>query len=95
MQAYADEKGLPYLDFNLPENDPGINWTTDTVDAGTHLNLLGAQRTTDVLGQYLLTNFDLPDHRGRPGFADWDAAAAEYAAALPELLEKVNAAAGL
>ena len=95
MQAYADEKGLPYLDFNMPENDPGINWATDTVDAGIHLNLLGAQRTTEALGQYLLANFDLPDHRGQSGFADWDDAAAEYAAALPELLGKVNAAAGL
>ena len=95
MQQYAAEKGLPYLDFNLPGGDtpdPGIDWATDTVDGGTHLNLLGAQRTTAVLGQYLFAHCDLPDHRGAAGYEDWDADAAAYTASLPDMLAKMNTA---
>lgn len=92
MQEYADEKGLPYLDFNLPENAPGLDWSTDTPDGGTHLNLLGARRLTAALGQYLKTHYDLPDHRGQAGYETWDEDAAAYAEALPGLLERMNAA---
>ncbi len=92
---YAAGKGLPYLDFNLPGGevpDPGIDWSADTADGGTHLNLLGAQHATAALGQYLLAHYDLPDHRGQPGYEDWDTDAAAYAEALPGLLDKANAA---
>lgn len=89
MQAYADAAGLPYIDYNLPENGSGIDWATDTPDTGTHLNLLGAQHLSAVLEEYLLAQYDLPDHRGQTGYETWDEDAAAYAEALPAMLAKM------
>lgn len=93
IAAYAEKAGLVYKDYNMPANDPGINWHTDTPDGGAHLNVLGARKNSIALGAYLAANFDLPDHRGQPGYEDWDADAAEYAAALPEQIADNEAAA--
>lgn len=65
IAAFAEENGLPYLDFNMAEYNPGIDWTTDTADGGTHLNWLGAQKVTGALGDYLLEHYALEDHRGQ------------------------------
>lgn len=92
MQEYTDGKGLPYLDFNLPENDPGLDWDTDTPDGGIHLNLSGARHLSAALGPYLKAHYALPDHRGEPGYEDWDADADAYEQALPAMLERMNAA---
>ena len=93
IQAYAEGKGLPYIDFNLPENSAGLDWSTDTADGGTHLNVRGAQHATAALGQYLREHYFLPDHRGEPGYEDWDKDAVAYAEALPGLLEKTGSGA--
>lgn len=82
VQAFADAHGLPYIDYNMPENDPGIDWLFDTPDGGSHLNVLGSEKLTAALGAYLVENYDLPDHRGEPGFEAWDADAASYAATM-------------
>lgn len=62
--------------------DPGIDWLFDTPDGGSHLNVLGSEKLTAALGAYLVENYDLPDHRGEPGFEAWDADAASYAATM-------------
>ena len=77
--ALAEREGLDYLDYNRRDlYDIGIDWRTDSSDAGTHLNVLGARKLTDALGAYLCEQYDLPDHRGRPGYEDWDTDAAQY-----------------
>ncbi len=87
IAALADEQGLPYLDYNCREQwDIGIDWMTDTPDGGSHLNVLGAGKLTAALGDYLAQTYSLPDHRGEPGYEDWDADAADYLAARPEIL---------
>lgn len=95
IAAFAEEEGLPYLDFNLANNDPGIDWTTDTSDGGTHLNWLGARKVTAALGDYLLAHYDLPDHRGQPGFETWDGDAGSYRETLTDIEARVREAAGL
>lgn len=84
IQAFAEEKGLTYLDYNMPDLDPGINWLTDTPDGGSHLNVLGAQKVTAALGAYLVGQYDLPDHRGEAGFETWDKDAETYTAMITE-----------
>ena len=44
--------------------------------------MLGSEKLTAALGAYLVENYDLPDHRGEPGFEAWDADAASYAATM-------------
>lgn len=84
IQAFADEYDLPYIDYNMADQDPGIDWQTDTPDSGTHLNVLGAQKVTAALGDYLTEHYDLPDHRGEAGFETWDKDAGTYADTMAE-----------
>lgn len=96
IEALASELGLPYLDYNRrDEREIGIDWMTDTPDGGSHLNVLGARKLTKALGAYLTAQYDLPDHRGEPGYEDWDADAAEYLAARPGILARCQENAAL
>ena len=63
MQDYADKYGLEYIDFNLLQDEIGLDWSNDTGDAGDHINVYGTEKTTRYLMNYLNENYDLPDHR--------------------------------
>ena len=64
-------KGVPYLDFNLLEKELGINWKTDTMDGGDHLNMNGAKKVTEYLGAYLKKNYVLSDYRENQMYQYW------------------------
>ena len=82
----AVELGVPYVDYNLREENPiGIDWRVDTPDGGNHLNVLGAQKLTDALGEYLTAHYALEDHRGQPGYEEWDEDSARYQEAKQEI----------
>mgnify|MGYP001625500801 FL=1 len=78
LQEYADAQGLPYIDLNLKTKEIGIDWKQDSYDKGDHLNVYGAQKVTAYMGKYLKENYDLPDHRGDPKYADWDQMEKKY-----------------
>ena len=71
VQAYADRQGIPYLDLNLCTKKVGLDWSADTADGGTHLNLKGAEKVTDYLGQYIEEHYHPKDHRGDSAYALW------------------------
>ena len=93
IQSFADENGLTYLDYNMVDTDPGINWKTDTPDGGSHLNVLGAQKLTAALGAYLTGHYALEDHRGQSGFESWDQDAAAYTQSMTDALAQNQQAA--
>lgn len=70
--TWADEYGVPFLDYNEMIDEIGIDYTTDTYDGTNHLNDSGAVKVSHHLGQYLQENYGLPDHRGDPAYAKWD-----------------------
>lgn len=78
VRTYATEHSLDYLDLNLKLNEVGIDWKTDSLDKGDHLNISGAQKVTKYLGEYLKSEYELPDHRGEAPYAAWDKEAEEY-----------------
>lgn len=80
LQAYAKEHDLEYLDMNLDIPDTGIDWKTDSLDKGDHLNLSGATKVTRKLGGLLRKKYVLPDHRDEKGYGPWQKAAEEYTA---------------
>lgn len=71
----ADEYGVDYLDFvNM---DQVVDYHTDLYDR-SHLNVAGARKVTDFLGEYLVSRYGIEDHRGDSRYADWHEAVEEY-----------------
>lgn len=60
---YANENGLSYYNFIPLCENIGIDWETDTYDAGVHLNVYGAEKLTSYFGEILKEEFGLEDHR--------------------------------
>lgn len=76
LAALAEKLGIFYLDGNL--DCPEIDWTRDTIDAGEHLNLTGAEKVTLWLGQALSETGLLADRRKSPACTAWDDAFQEF-----------------
>ena len=74
----SDKYKIPYLDMNLIQEKIGIDWEKHTWDNGDHLNYAGAVLTTRYLGQWLLQQTKLPDHREDPSFASWEESLKTY-----------------
>ena len=72
VNEYALRNGVPYLDLNLMETEVGINWETDTMDGGDHLNINGAKKVTAYLGAYLKQNYALTDFRENRLYQYWN-----------------------
>lgn len=61
---YADAKHLTYYNFVGMDEALGLDWSTDTYDAGLHLNVYGAEKWTNYIGDLLVTNHGVKDRRG-------------------------------
>ncbi len=64
MEEYAKENGLLYLNFLEHIEDVGLDFTTDTYDAGLHLNLSGAEKLSRYFGQILAEQVGMENRRG-------------------------------
>lgn len=78
LTEYADRHDLRYIDMNLQLENVGINWKTDSLDRGDHLNLSGAVKVTDYLGKYLDEHYELDDHRNEERYQSWQKEALRY-----------------
>ena len=56
------------------ENVPFINMNT-VLDGEAHVNVLQAERITKYIGDYLVTNYEVSDKRGKSGYEEWDESA--------------------
>ncbi len=70
VQDYAEEHNLEYYNFIPLADDIGIDWSTDTYDAGAHLNVYGAEKLTEYFGHILSENHGLADRRGEAKLAE-------------------------
>lgn len=70
---YADEHDLKYINFLEYTEEIGLDFSTDTYDAGLHLNLYGAVKLTDYFGKWLVEECGLDDRRNEAELAElWD-----------------------
>jgi len=63
IEEYAEEHDLLYLNFLELQEETGLDFQTDTYDAGLHLNLSGAEKITRYLGNILLAQEGMEDRR--------------------------------
>lgn len=78
ITAMAEQLGLEYMDQNLMTDLVPIDWQTDSMDNGNHLNSFGARKVTHYLGLVLAETGLFTDHRGAPGYEAWDADSQAY-----------------
>jgi hypothetical protein len=64
IAAYAAENNLSYYNFIPLCEEIGIDWSTDTYDAGVHLNVYGAEKLTAYFGRILAERHGLQSHKG-------------------------------
>ena len=79
VSDFAEEFSIPYIDMNLAADGIGIDWDTDSLDHGEHVNLSGAEKVTKYLGEYLSGAYDLTDHRDDSAFKAWEEEYDRYA----------------
>lgn len=63
IKDYAEEYDLTYINFLEIQDETGIDYSTDTYDAGLHMNLSGAEKLSHYLGKVLTEEFGVPDRR--------------------------------
>ena len=70
VDAYAKEKGIPFLNGNQNLQEMGFDPAVDYAEA-SHLNHSGACKFTAYLGGWLTKQFDLSDRRGDDRWDSW------------------------
>ncbi|MBQ9562186.1 MAG: SGNH/GDSL hydrolase family protein [Lachnospiraceae bacterium] len=66
---YAKENDLVYVNFLAHQEETGIDYQTDTFDAGQHLNLSGAEKASAWFGKILKEQPGVSDRRGDEALA--------------------------
>ncbi len=79
MEEYAEKNGLLYINFLELTEEMGLDYNTDTYDAGLHCNLSGAEKITSYFGKVLQEECKVPDRRGEAHLvAVWQEKTAAY-----------------
>ena len=76
VQRIADEYGVPFINYNLIPDELGIT-PIDYSEENYHMNIRGAKKHARHLGEYLIFNYHLEDHRGDAAYHAWDMYAAQ------------------
>ena len=71
VQDIALEYGIPFVDMNCHLGDIGINLEEDMYDWG-HAKKIGEEKNSIWLGNWLVSNYSLKDHRGESDYKYWD-----------------------
>ena len=98
IKDYAQKNGLLYVNFLENQAETGIDYSTDTYDAGMHLNVSGAEKCSVWFGKILAEQPRMEDRRSDSTLADTWKTKTEYyeamKASLYNQLEKGIASSG-
>ena len=84
---YAQEHDLLYINLLEVQDAIGIDWSTDTYDAGLHLNIYGAEKLSSYFGRILVKRCGVEDHRSDAALqAEWEEKRKIYYARLQEMI---------
>ena len=74
IKKFAQMKDIKFIDFNVKQNSGfQIDYAKDFRDNGDHLNVTGAEKITEYIGQYLDVKYGtlLADRRNHNEYAHW------------------------
>lgn len=86
----ADDLDVEYIDMNIPSSGVKIDWSKDSRDMGDHLNLRGALKATNCLGEYLHEQNMFEDKRQDPEYSQWNKSVDEFNKKTKNSLDKDN-----
>ena len=78
MAKVIDEYGFDYINMNDYVDEIGIDSKTDFLNAD-HVNILGADKYTDYLTDYIIGKYDMKDMRGNIIYAEWNQLSCAFA----------------
>ena len=70
ITEFAQKHGLSYYNFTACAEEIGLDFATDTYDAGLHLNLNGAVKLSNYFGDILVRDHGISDRRSDPTIAE-------------------------
>ena len=79
VKDYASRNNLKYYNLIESEAEIGIDWSVDTYDEGFHLNVYGAEKTTDYFGRILSEECKIPNRKNEDELAEkWNDRVQKY-----------------
>ena len=85
LTSYAKEIDVPYYDFNTRLEETGIDWSTDTLDNGDHVNLSGSIKISGKLLPFLNEIVPLEDRSNDPSYSSWNELLKKYEKMVAEM----------
>ena len=65
------ERGYTFLNCNRTYDEIGLDFEKDFGDVN-HVNYPGSVKYTEYLAEYIVSHYDLPDHRDDPAYEQWN-----------------------
>lgn len=62
ISDYAEQHQIPYNDLNINYEEFGLNFKTDSSDGGDHLNVYGAEKVANYIGEYINNKYNFNKH---------------------------------
>jgi sugar phosphate isomerase/epimerase len=88
VDEYASKYGITYYNFLELADAVGIDYSTDTYDAGMHMNLSGAEKMSDYLGYKLVNDHGVTVRSEDESYkAIWDPKVEAYHQAIAEAIQ--------
>ena len=80
ISNYSRQNGIVFKDYNIPDADYSVDFSTDFKDKGNHFNTFGAEKLTISFGKFLRQNYSakLTDKRGDAKYAYWKKSSDNY-----------------
>lgn len=93
LERVARERGLPFLNLNTQEiyADMGVDFGADFYNS-SHMNILGAEKYTRYLSDYIAEHYAFADHRGDPAYDEWNVLYTDYRDYAIECEKEIRAA---
>lgn len=77
MSDMVTERGYSFINTNDYYDEMNLDFSKDFYE-GHHVNLFGAEKYTSFLADYIVDNYDMPDHRGDSSYSFWDELATSW-----------------
>lgn len=91
IRSYAEEHHLKYYNFLDVKEEIGLDYSTDTYDAGLHLNLSGAEKMSRYFGKILTEECGLESRRGEETLEEeWAGKLLEYQEEMERQLQELE-----